>query len=95
MPCESALILLLGAIALHRVGLGLLLLVAFSLGLATVLMAIGALVLFAKHLLPQNKSRMSAAFRWVPVVSGAVVVFVGLIMTAVSLGWLGSKWMIS
>ncbi len=37
VPCESALVLLLTAIALRRVGLGLILLVSFSLGLALVL----------------------------------------------------------
>ena len=52
VPCESALVLLLTAIALRRVGLGLLLLVSFSLGLALVLMAIGILVIYAKNLLP-------------------------------------------
>ncbi len=93
VPCESALILLLSAIALGRVGLGLLLLVSFSLGLAIVLMAIGMMVLFAKHLMPQ-RTGTSAAFRWIPVFSGGVVVCVGLIMTAVSLGWIQPKWMI-
>jgi ABC-type nickel/cobalt efflux system permease component RcnA len=44
VPCESALVLLLGAIALGRTGFGLLLLVSFSLGLAVVLIAIGAVV---------------------------------------------------
>jgi len=94
VPCESALILLLSAIALGRIGLGLLLLAAFSLGLAIVLMAIGMMVLFAKHLIPQRRTGASAAFRWIPVFSGGVVVCVGLIMTAVSLGWIQPKWMI-
>lgn len=94
VPCESALILLLSAIALGRIGLGLLLLVAFSLGLAIVLMGIGMIVLFAKHLIPQKRTRGSAAFGWIPVFSGGVVVCVGLIMTAVSLGWIEPKWMI-
>ena len=52
VPCESALVLLLTAIALRRVGLGLVLLVSFSVGLALVLMAIGVLVIYAKNLLP-------------------------------------------
>ena len=54
-PCESALVLLLGAIALGRVGLGLLLLLSFSLGLALVLMVIGMFVLYAKNLIPERK----------------------------------------
>ena len=93
VPCESALILLLGAIALGRVGLGLVLLVSFSLGLALVLMAIGAMVLFAKNLIPE-RSRLSSnpLFRWVPVASAAVVLVVGLLMTGISLGW--TRWSI-
>jgi ABC-type nickel/cobalt efflux system permease component RcnA len=94
VPCESALVLLLGAIALGRTGFGLLLLVSFSLGLAVVLMAIGGIVLYAKNLLPARKAGGSAFFRWVAVASPAVVTIVGLIMTAVSLGWIQPRWAI-
>ena len=87
VPCPSALVLLLSAIALGRIGLGLGLLVAFSLGLAGVLMAIGLIVLYAKHLLPDSqKASRHAAFRLIPVASAAIIVCVGLIMTGVSLG---------
>jgi len=87
VPCPSALVLLLSAIALGRVGVGLILLVAFSLGLAGVLMAIGLLVLYAKHLLPDSrKSAAHPAFRLLPVASAAIIVCIGLIMTAASLG---------
>jgi nickel/cobalt transporter (NicO) family protein len=95
VPCESALVLLLGAIALRRVGFGLLLLVSFSAGLAIVLMAIGAIVLFARNLLPERKSsHPNAFFRYVPVASAAIVTVVGLIMTGISLGWIRPSWMI-
>ena len=95
VPCESALVLLLGAIALGRVGLGLLLLLSFSLGLALVLMTIGVLVLYAKRLLPEGKRTGShPLLHWVSVASPAIVMIVGLIMTGVSLGWIQSKWMI-
>ena len=95
VPCESALILLLGAIALRRVGLGLVLLISFSAGLALVLMAIGAIVLFARNLLPDRKrSSTNPFFRWLPVASSALVVILGLIMTGISLGWIHPKWMI-
>jgi nickel/cobalt exporter len=87
VPCPSALVLLLSSIALGRVALGLLLLVAFSAGLAVVLMAIGIIVLYAKHLLPDSrKTANHAAFRVIPVVSAAIIVCLGLIMTGVSLG---------
>ncbi len=88
VPCESALVLMLGAIALGRTGFGLILLAAFSLGLAVVLVAIGALVLYAKNLLPARKAGGSAFFRWVSVASPAVVMIAGLVTTAASLGWI-------
>ena len=87
VPCPSALVLLLSAIALGRIGLGLVLLTAFSLGLAGVLMGIGLVVLYAKHLLPDSeKTSRHAAFRLIPVASAAIIICVGLIMTGVSLG---------
>jgi len=95
VPCESALVLLLGAIALHRVGFGLLLLVSFSAGLAIVLMAVGAMVLFARNLLPDSKrSSSNPFFRWLPIASSALVMLLGIVMTGISLGWIQPKWMI-
>jgi nickel/cobalt transporter (NicO) family protein len=88
VPCPSAMVLLLSSIALGHVGLGLVLLVAFSLGLAGVLMAIGATVLYAKNWLPDpEKASRHPVFRLVPVLSAFVVVCLGLLMTGVSLGW--------
>ncbi len=49
LPCPSALVVLLSAIALHRVGLGLALIVAFSLGLASTITAIGLLAVLARR----------------------------------------------
>ena len=80
--------LLLSSIALGHVGLGLFLLVGFSLGLSAVLIAIGAMVVYAKHWLPDSQKAAShPAFRLIPVISAAVIVCVGLVMTGVSLGW--------
>ncbi len=87
VPCPSALVLLLSSVALGRVGLGMLLLVGFSAGLAVVLMAIGLAVLYAKHLLPDSeKTARHPAFRLIPVFSAALIVCIGLVMTGVSLG---------
>ena len=44
IPCPSALVVLLGAVAQHQVGLGLLLIVAFTLGLAATLIGLGLAV---------------------------------------------------
>ena len=87
VPCPSALVLLLSSVALGRVALGLTLLVAFSAGLAVVLMAIGMAALYTRHLLPDGeKTARSAAFRYLPVASAAVITCVGVAMTAAALG---------
>ena len=77
MPCPSALVVLLSAIAMHRIVFGMLLIVSFSAGLAVVLMVIGVMVVRANRLL----SRLSGAGRaavWLPVASAAVVIVLGL-----------------
>jgi nickel/cobalt exporter len=95
VPCESALILLLGAIALGRIGLGLLLLISFSLGLAGVLMAIGAIVLYAKRALPERaRTGRGRWTQWTPIASAGLVALLGAVMTGVSLGWLPSRWLV-
>jgi ABC-type nickel/cobalt efflux system permease component RcnA len=86
VPCPSALVLLLTSVSLNRVGLGLMLLTAFSAGLAVVLSAIGLVVLYARHLLPDRaKTAENPWFRWLPVASAAVVTCIGIAMTWVSL----------
>lgn len=88
VPCPSALVLMLSAVALGRAGLGLILLVGFSAGLAVVLTGIGMLVVYAKHIIPsQNRLARHPFFRLVPVFSSVAVILIGLGMTAISLGW--------
>jgi ABC-type nickel/cobalt efflux system permease component RcnA len=80
IPCPSALVLLLGAIALDRVGYGLVLVLAFSLGLAGLLSLIGLLVLHARRLvdrLPLDGRLVAAA----PAVSALVIVALGIVLT--------------
>jgi ABC-type nickel/cobalt efflux system permease component RcnA len=84
IPCPTALVVLLAAISLHRVGYGLLLIVAFSLGLAGAMTAIGLLAVTAKRAF----SRMSfdgRLIRVLPAVSAFAIVGLGLAMTARSL----------
>ena len=89
VPCPSALILMLSAIALGRPGLGLALLIAFSAGLASVLIGIGVLALYARQLLPDSqKASRHPAMRLIPVFSSVVVIVLGLGVTAVSAGWI-------
>jgi nickel/cobalt transporter (NicO) family protein len=89
VPCPSALILMLSAIALGRPGFGLVLLFGFSAGLALVLMGIGAMALYARHLLPDGqKAARHPAVRLIPVFSSVVVIVLGLTITAASAGWI-------
>ena len=84
IPCPSALVLLLGAIALDRVGYGMVLVLAFSLGLAGLLSIIGLLVLYARRWverLPLD-GRFAAA---VPTLSALVIVGLGVMLTVQAL----------
>jgi ABC-type nickel/cobalt efflux system permease component RcnA len=80
VPCPSALVLLLGAISIHRVGYGLVLVLAFSAGLAGVLSLIGLLVLRARRLIDRvpMDGRIAAA---VPVASAVVILVLGVVLT--------------
>jgi ABC-type nickel/cobalt efflux system permease component RcnA len=87
VPCPSALVLLLSSVALGRIALGLTLLVAFSTGLAVVLMAIGMAALYARRLLPDSQqTARNVAFRYLPVASAALIACIGAVMTGVALG---------
>jgi ABC-type nickel/cobalt efflux system permease component RcnA len=89
VPCPAAMVLLLSAIAIGRIGLGLVLLIAFSLGLAGVLMAIGMLVIYAKNWLPDSaRNAQHPLLRFAPVASAFVILCVGMLMTAASLRWI-------
>lgn len=76
VPCPSALVVLLAAISLGRVAFGISLIVAFSLGLAVVLVALGLLVVKARPLLARWEAR-GASWRWLPVASALVIVLLG------------------
>jgi ABC-type nickel/cobalt efflux system permease component RcnA len=77
LPCPSALVVLLSAIALHRVALGMLLIVAFSIGLAAVLTGIGLLLVYARRLFERFPTD-GRLLRALPVASAAVVTLAGL-----------------
>jgi ABC-type nickel/cobalt efflux system permease component RcnA len=81
IPCPSALVVLLGAISQHQVGLGLVLITAFSLGLAGTMTAIGLLVVYARKALARLdfSSRLARAL---PAASALAIVVVGCILTA-------------
>jgi ABC-type nickel/cobalt efflux system permease component RcnA len=81
LPCPSALVVLLSAIALHRIGLGLALIVAFSLGLAATITAIGLVAVFARRAF--GRLTLDGPFvSALPAVSAALILTVGLVITA-------------
>jgi ABC-type nickel/cobalt efflux system permease component RcnA len=88
VPCPAALVILLGAVALHRIAFGLVLLVAFSFGLAAVLIAVGVLIVKARPLM----ERFSGDGKWIqrlPVASAAIIIVVGLAITVKTLMGMG------
>lgn len=78
VPCPAALVVLLSALSLRRVGFGLLLIVAFSLGLALVLIAIGMLMVYARRLVARLDERGPLVTRWLPLASSAVMILLGV-----------------
>ena len=80
LPCPSALVVLLGAIALHRVGFGLALIVAFSLGLAATITAIGLLAVLARRAFARL-SLDGPILRALPAVSALLILAVGVGIT--------------
>jgi ABC-type nickel/cobalt efflux system permease component RcnA len=81
LPCPSALVVMLGAIALHRTAFGLALVVAFSLGLALTLTSIGVLVVYAGRLMKRVPDRGGRVVRWIPMFSAAVITLLGVGLT--------------
>jgi nickel/cobalt transporter (NicO) family protein len=81
LPCPSALVVLLSAIALHRIGLGLALIVAFSIGLAATITAIGLVAVLARRTFGRL-SLNGPLVRALPAVSAGLILVVGLVITA-------------
>ena len=80
LPCPSALVVLLSAIALHRLAFGLALIVAFSVGLAATITAIGLVAVLARRAF--SRARFDGpVIRALPALSAAAIVVVGLVIT--------------
>jgi ABC-type nickel/cobalt efflux system permease component RcnA len=80
VPCPAALVVLLSAIALQRTGFGLLLIIAFSVGLATVLIAIGLLMVYARRFMSRFQGEGLLITRWLPLTSAATITVLGMAM---------------
>ncbi len=81
LPCPSALVVLLAAISLHRVAFGMLLIVAFSAGLALSITGIGLVAVFAKQIF-KRASFEGRLVRLLPAASALVILAAGVGMTA-------------
>jgi nickel/cobalt exporter len=77
VPCPAALVVLLSAVALHRVGFGLFLIVAFSLGLATVLIVTGMFVVLAGRFVSHMNQDGPLLRKWLPMASATAVTVLG------------------
>jgi ABC-type nickel/cobalt efflux system permease component RcnA len=80
LPCPTALVVLLAAISLHQVAFGLVLIVAFSAGLAAVIAGIGLLAVGARRTF-RRLSLEGPVVRALPAVSALLVLGIGVVMT--------------
>ncbi|MCI3948229.1 MAG: High-affinity nickel-transporter [Acidimicrobiales bacterium] len=89
VPSPSALVVLLGAAAVGRVWFGVVLVVAYGLGMAAALVAAGALLVRARPRLDvwsRRRGRLGAAVRALPLVTAGGLLVGGLSLAARALG---------
>jgi ABC-type nickel/cobalt efflux system permease component RcnA len=93
VPCPSALVVLIAAISQHRLGLGMVLILAFSLGLAATLTAIGLAVIFGGRLIarlrPDRRIFGSRFAGVLPALSASAIVLAGVLITSKAIPQLG------
>ncbi len=80
LPCPSALVLLLAAISIQRIGFGMLLVFIFSVGLAAVLIAVGLLFIKGSHII-QKIPQASAVTRILPIISTLLILILGVFIS--------------
>jgi ABC-type nickel/cobalt efflux system permease component RcnA len=82
VPCPEALGILILAVGLHRTAVGLAMIVAFSLGLAAVVVGLGLVLVTARDAFAGLRpARNPVLLSRLPLVSAAVVVLLGVAMT--------------
>src|SRR5205085_701131 len=81
LPCPEALVVLLATIALGRVAFGLLLIVAFSVGLAGVLVGFGLLMVYARGFFGRVNLGSGPVPRLLSLASAVVIVGAGSFIT--------------
>jgi nickel/cobalt transporter (NicO) family protein len=80
LPCPSALVLMLSAISLDRVGYGIILTLVFSLGLAATLTAVGLVFLYLGKAFGSSALAENRLIKTLPVVSALVIASVGAVI---------------
>ncbi len=93
LPCPSALLALLGAVAVGRAGFGVMVVIAFSVGLAATLTGVGLLFLYAGRFLERRASAgpFAGLLRFAPAAAALAVTASGVLIVAravVELRWL-------
>jgi len=84
IPCPDAIAILLVAVALNRIPFGMLLIVAFSIGLALVLIAIGLAMVHGVRLITRS-DLLSRFTVYTPVISAVIVSGLGVALTVSAL----------
>jgi nickel/cobalt exporter len=78
LPCPAAFAVLLVCLHQNAYGLGLLMVAAFSIGLALTLVSIGAAAAWGTGALQKRLGGLQAVARWAPFVSALIVLAIGL-----------------
>jgi ABC-type nickel/cobalt efflux system permease component RcnA len=76
---------------MQRIGFGLLLIVAFSVGLAAVLISIGILMVYARQFMARFHSNGQLVNRWLPLTSSAFILLFGVMLTVQALQTIGLR----
>ena len=80
LPCPSALVLMLSAINLNRIGYGIVLTLAFSFGLAATLTAVGLIFLYVGKAFGNSGLAENRILKGLPVFSAFVIACVGAVI---------------
>jgi len=83
IPCPSALVMLLSAVALHQISYGLFLVGGFSLGLASVLVILGVVAIYARQWL-ERLPQTDQVLQKLSILSAIVIMVIGFGITVVS-----------
>jgi nickel/cobalt transporter (NicO) family protein len=78
-PCPAALVVMLTALTLHQLGYGLVIIVAFGIGLAAVLTGLGLAVVRGAALIARSP-KFDRALVFGPFISAAVISLIGAVM---------------